>query len=347
MQRALRARFALAALGALSLAKRDARADAKTEPLRLSWIRPETAAACPDSRVVEDRVRSRLGRDPFREDAPTAAEVLVERSDDEFIARMRVLGPDGTLAGQRTLRSSESCDTLASAVALALALYVDPDAALGPPPPPAPVSLPLVPSATEVVPLIPIAVEHPPQKAPPRSAPSAPPEHPRGAALAAGVLVAPSLVPGTGWASWVEADLEPAPRWHLRGRGLFAPEERTSDGNFAFGVAAMGPGACFDAFSRDRLRIAPCVTAWVGEIHAIVLPHMLETLPPGGRFWASADATVRLRVRLLSILFVDAEAGVMAPFVRYGFAVVGQSPTVFQEWIAIPVVSLGLALSFP
>jgi hypothetical protein len=339
--------------GALLLVARDGRSDTPTsQTVRLSWVRGEEATACPDAQTVMDRVRTGLGRDPFNDRATMAAEVLVERSDEGFVAHMRVRASDGALAGVRTLRSSESCDTLASAVALALALFIDPNAALAPPVPSS-----LAPAPREPAALPPHADMPPPPPAAPTSRlapPIPPPEHrapvaraPKSMVAAAGVIVAPGLLPGAGGGSLLQADVEIGRRWSVGAQAALLPEESTSDAEFAFGMTAMGARGCFDLVSTAVLRVAPCVGVWVGEIHAVVFTTALRALPPGGRLWGSAEATARARLLIVGPIFAEAEAGAFAPFARYGFSVRGQNSPVFQEPVALPMVSLALGVSFP
>jgi hypothetical protein len=128
---------------------------------------------------------------------------------------------------------------------------------------------------------------------------------------------------------------------------MLLPEEGTGSGEFAFGAAAMGADGCFELTPRAVLLVAPCVGVWAGEMHAVVFPKTLLALPPGGRFWSSADVTARVRVRIVAPLFAEAEVGVFIPFVRYGFSVVGEQGPVFQEHAVLPTGSIALGVSFP
>jgi hypothetical protein len=355
LTRAAAAFFTVAAAG---------QADTTDQTIRLSWVRSDEAAACPDAQIVMDRVRTRLGKDPFSERARTAAEVLVERNADGFVAHVRVRSADGTLAGERTLRSSESCDTLASAVAFALALFIDPNAALGPPAVPAPVqpepSRPTIPSPAAPPPAVPLPAVPLPAVPPPVSPPaqSSPPDFASPSvrqptavrasiATAAGALVAPGLLPGAGWGPLLRAEVEVVARVSLGGQAVLLPEERTSDGEFGFGVSAMGARGCVDILSNGVLRLAPCAGVWAGEIYAVVFPKTLLALPPGGRAWGSAEVSARARLRIVGPLFAEVEGGIFIPFARYPFSVKGQVNAVFQESAVVPTGSLALGVSFP
>ena len=73
--------------------------------IRLSWVRDDGAADCPDARVIEQRVRVWVGRDPFSATAQTAAEVTVLRRADAFVARIRVRASNGAVVGERVITS--------------------------------------------------------------------------------------------------------------------------------------------------------------------------------------------------------------------------------------------------
>jgi hypothetical protein len=342
------ATFARATAAACVLLAGVATADpAPNETIRLSWVRDDTAAACPDARVVADRVRARIGRDPFSDVATTAAEVSVERAGDAFVAHVRIRGADGAMRGERTIRSEESCDTAASAVALALALFVDPDAALRPPPAtslsPSPPSSP-TPTPTPTPATAP-ATATPTATATSDSVPTRPVPFIRAGSGALGAFTAPGLLPGAGWGARVTADFNLLPRLHLLATGLFLPEEPTTGGGFAFGISAFGAGGCFDLVESASFQLAPCASLLAGEIHAVV--YSLQPLPPGGRIWGAGQGAARARLQVFSSLFLEADIGLFVPLVRYAFSVVGQNTPVFQETVVVPTAELAMGLSFP
>lgn len=320
-----------------------------TQPLRLSWVREATATTCPDARIVAGRVRERLGRDPFSDSAPTSAEVVVTARPGGFVAHIRIRDEQGALRGERTITSEESCDTLASATALALAIHIDPDAALrtpaSRPSPPAAIAAPLA--------IAPLPTAPPPLAAPP-TPPVPPPAHDRatppgrapflrGGALSAGSFAASELVPGLAPGARITAELRPTSRVHALVVGVLVPERQTSDGHFAFGLAAGGPGACVDAVADRRLELAACAAVLAGEIHAVV--YTLEPARPGGRFWVAGSVSARARFHLAPWLFIEGAAGAVVPFVRYAFDVVGRSGAVFQEAAFAPIADIGIGMT--
>lgn len=298
--------------------------------MRVSWVRDDGATDCPGVRVVEERARSWLGRDPFLPTATTTAEILVTGREGSFAARIRIRGENGAVVGERLITSEDrSCDTLVSALALALAIQIDPDAALGPKRTPSPASPP-TPSP-------------PADSASKESRPA--PSLPREASLSAGTFLSSGLVPGFAFGARVVGSLAWLPRWQVLLSGTFVPERTTSDGRFAFGLAFAGVGGCFSALEGTVARLAPCVAVHGGAIHALV--YTLEPTPPGGRFWAGGSAIVRAQLRVLRPLLVELGAGVMMPVTRARFAVTGHPETVFQEPIVAPIADLSVGLTFP
>jgi hypothetical protein len=152
------------------------------------------------------------------------------------------------------------------------------------------------------------------------------------------------LLPGDGLGARVGADFLLPRRVHALATAMFLPQESTNTG-FAFGLTAMGAGACVDVVSTHHFTAAPCVDALVGEIYAVVFS--LLPLPPGGKVWGGIDALARLRWQPVSPLFVELRVGGLVPFPRYAFSVLGQSRAVYQEWPVAPIGDLALGLSFP
>jgi hypothetical protein len=89
-------------------------------------VRPELSR-CPDARWVRSAVASRLGRDPFAEDAKTLVRARIEPTPGPGLtALIEVERADGT-TGRRTLESPlGDCLELASAVELAITLAIEP-----------------------------------------------------------------------------------------------------------------------------------------------------------------------------------------------------------------------------
>jgi len=131
--------------------------------------RPD-AASCPDTDALSDAVRTRLGFDPLRPDAPLRIRVSFARHRRELTAEVRSDGAGASLR-PRLLRSHQrDCAALATSVVLSLVLILDtltpaPTAPRRPEPPPR--APPPVPVAVIAAPA-PIAPPPPPPPPLPR-----------------------------------------------------------------------------------------------------------------------------------------------------------------------------------
>lgn len=315
--------------------------------VRLSVVRSAGAESCPSASAVASAVRGRLGRNPFAESAADQVEVTFAPTSDVTVLRadIRVRDENGASKGDRTLHGAggAGCEALGAAVALAIALHIDPDAALAapkspPPPPPSPVPATAAPAA-------------PP--APPAPAPA--PGPPRGMTLVGGVGLLSEAVPGVSAVAQIGAGAEVVAggRLWVRLTGMLAPEQRTADSRFAFGMTAGFVGACFDALRVGKiaegpaLSLAPCVHVGVGEIHSVVFS-LLPT-EPGTRVWVSGAAELLLRVSPFTPavpLDIELGLGFLTPFVRPRFFVIGENSTIFQQPVLIPRGNLMLGVHF-
>ncbi len=95
--------------------------------LALTYERGAGAETCPEQDSLVALVASRLGRSPFRPEAPAQARVQLSGSEAGFIAQVSLARPSKPLL-QRTLKSTGDCAQLLEAIALALSIAVDPHA---------------------------------------------------------------------------------------------------------------------------------------------------------------------------------------------------------------------------
>ncbi len=103
-------------------------------PVRLDYDRQAGAAACPDDATIRAGVKSRLGYDPFSDQANDRMRVTVRESGRVLEARIELVDAVGNLRAERRLVShGGDCAELASSVELAMAIAIDP---LGTAPPP-------------------------------------------------------------------------------------------------------------------------------------------------------------------------------------------------------------------
>ena len=327
-----------------------ASAQAGPEPVRFGWVRADDAGGCADQQRIAAQVTARLGKSPFANDAPRSIEAIVHRTPHGFHVALYVRGPGGVLAGSRELTSeSQDCASIEAASVLAIALAIDPDAGARPPPaPPAPVPVP--------VPAPPVAAAPPWIVAPPLPAPAPPPaaqhEAPAppapglgdsGMALRAGVGLGllPGVAPGVLWAG--HAGLG---RWvQLTGEALWMPEARTGDGHFAFGLSAVALGVCVPAVRSAWADLAACGSVWGGALHAVVFD--LTPVRPGDYGWVAAEASPRLRLRLVKHLHAELGAHLIVPLDRRPFVVTGWKDPAFQQAPVTLLPFVGLGANFP
>ncbi len=321
-----RASIALLVGAAAALAAGVARADDELPGARLSWVRAEGADACPAVDVVAAQVVQLLGRDPFRARASQEVEVLVERVDDRWRARLYLRAEDHSLTGTREIVDEGSnCEALATAVALAVALGVDPTTR--PPPPPAAPPVPVAPRPTR------------PVRRP--AGPSAP-----GADVALGLYAQLGLVPGSTFGVDLSAGLWSRGSFQLRVGGFFLPEVRTlrPGGAVAFGATAFSLAGCFDVARGARASFAACATVAAGAAHAVAVD--LPAAAPTQRGWIGAGASARLGVRVAGPLFVEARFDAIALPLRVRFDFQDVAEPAFEQSVIALGGFVGLGLSF-
>jgi hypothetical protein len=314
---------------------------------RWSFVRLPGAESCPGAEGIAAGVRSRLGRDPFANDADRNIEGMVTREGEVWRAHLSVIGPDGAVLGSRDLQSSEpDCSTLAAAVTLAVALVIDPRAAFAPasaPPPPAePVPAP---APSPLAPLAPPAmVAAPPLTRPPASLTVRRPAEPV-FAVSLRAAVALGLLPRAAFGVESGGELGLSAHWGLSGGVSYFPEVRTADAGFAFGLSAGFLGACVHAIQTQAARLAICGEVQLGAMHAVV--YSVRPLPPGDHVWAGARVGPRVRLKLSHRVWVEAGAQGLAPLIRHEFVLKDQQNPVFQSSPLTFAATLGLSASIP
>ncbi len=348
--------WVLALGAALSLTQRAAAAGPEQKPaeapasFRWSFVRLAGAESCPGAESIAAGVRSRLGRDPFANDADRNIEGSVTREGQLWRAHLNVLDPEGTILGSRDLQSSEpDCSVLAEAVTLAVALVIDPRAAFAPP---GAESAPTVAAPPEAPPPVePPPVEPPPVVTPvPAPAPAQAPPTPSGPVPAAPRLaaslrgtVALGLLPLAAFGVESAGELGLSARWGLSVGVSYFPEVRTSDAGFAFGLSAALLGLCVEAVQARAARLALCGEAQLGAMHAVV--YSVRALPPGDHLWAGARVGPRLGLSLGRALWLEAGGMALVPLLRHEFALKNQQDPVFQSSPVAFTATLGLSAS--
>lgn len=92
---------------------------------KLVFVRGEGAASCPDEPELRSAVSARLGYDPFFPAASKTVVTEIERVDQGFRGKLRIVA-DGNVVGQRELLTHGSdCRQLVLALALAVSIALD------------------------------------------------------------------------------------------------------------------------------------------------------------------------------------------------------------------------------
>jgi hypothetical protein len=93
--------------------------------VRIAILR-DPGVGCPGDDDILDKVRGRVGADPFRDDgAGREVRVGLARDDRGVVAKIAMFSPNGLRLGMRVLRAKE-CDALVDDLVLAVAIAIDP-----------------------------------------------------------------------------------------------------------------------------------------------------------------------------------------------------------------------------
>lgn len=289
-------------------------AAAASSTYRLQLVRAEGAASCPSARLIEQDVAERLGRNPFSDQGERGIEVVLERSESKWLARLYLRIDPGDADAVRLLESEAlDCSELGKSVALAVALAIAPE--LPPELPPKPAE--------------PAPCEPPVVVAAPPPAPK-PTLH---GAVSLRALLSPNLLPSTS----AGAALYVSFRGDLFGAalgGLFYPEsELRGEGvHLGFGISAAFASGCLWARIKDP-QIWSCIGLRAGAQHTVV--YEPEPASPGDHFWWAASSELGLRQHLFERFFVEAGASAIFPLLRHRFQVDSSSAPVYQQDLAV------------
>jgi hypothetical protein len=293
------------------------------DTFRFAWVRGAAAERCPSEREIAERVKARLGRDPFDDAAPRVIEGSVTHTNGQWSLELRVRDENGALLGERTLAASgDDCTSLADAGTLAVVLTIDPNAslddasanALSAPPP----KLPLAPVA--------------PRPCPPSPTPVPPPPCPSCAergfetSLSAHALGSAGSVPGLAAGVQLGGELG-SRRLRLGAGAYFVPAVADEGGHMTFGITAAVISGC--AAIAEPLELC-------GVVDAGVIRASAEQLAPveAGEFpWLAAGAGPRVHLDVTETLRFELAGVVLAPLTRHRFVVRGLD----EEFQASPV----------
>lgn len=289
---------------------------------RLELVRADGAGSCPGAASIERDVTARLGRNPFAPSGERGIEIVLERSENVWRAKL-YLRVDPTEPDAVRLLESEAaeCAELAKSITLAVALAIAPE--LEPEPPPAVPVAPVCPKPALVAPL-------------------PPPAATLHAEVTARALWSPQLLPGTSAGAALAISL----RGSLLGvsfGGLFFPENELHEAqaHLGFGLTGGFVAGCLWARTAQP-QLWSCLGARAGALHSVVYSPQPEH--PGDRFWAAATSELGLRQHLFQRLFAEVGAAAIFPLVRHRFQVDASSTPIYEQGAALAEGFLGIGL---
>ena len=296
----------LAPIAALSIALHatTSHAEAPTSA-RLSWVRGEGAARCPDAAFIAARVVAHLrGVDPFTAPASISVEAFVDHDDEGWHARIFDRDATGALLGARSLDSDEpDCDGVAQASALSIALTLNHGtlALAAPPaatPAESPPNTPAAPAATPSLPPRAIAIR-------PRSELSS----------SMRVAVSTGFTPGLAalFALHTEGTTRGRLRWMAEALATTGASPDDAPG-YAFRFFGGRLGACVEAWQSRTLSFEACAALTAGGVALAVTDAAVHDAPTG--LWVGASLDAVARVTPLRPLLLEAGLSASTPFVR-------------------------------
>jgi hypothetical protein len=288
---------------------------------RLELVRAEGTGSCASATTLESEVAQRLGRNPFSRGATRSIEIVVERGDGKWRARLYLRMDESEDAARLLESDAPECTELGKSVALAVALAIAPEL-----PPPEP------PRAPE------------PAPRPPSAAPATPPRSLHGALSLRG-LVSSSLLPRAAAGAALSVSL----RGELLGANVgasFFPQQRvrTGETELGFGLSTAFVSGCLWPRTREP-QLWSCLGMQLGALHSVVFAPRPER--PGDRPWLAASSELGVRQRLFGRLFVEAGAAAVFPLLRHRFAVAssaGVESLAFEQRLMVLEGFLGLGL---
>ena len=320
------------------------RADAQSEPVRVSYDAP---ASCPADSVFIERVRSRLQRGRFAEtgELARAFDVTVTANADgkAFLGHLEFIASDGQSAVRNV--SGNTCDDLVSSLALITALAIDDRSAESESESAEPAPLPSPPRA---------AVSEPPKKIDPST--EATPREPESTEKRARPRLRWDIGANAGVMSWVTdgaafdvgafAELgSRTPSWSARVSAFYSSDTKDSDARSAnFKTAWLRLEGCPVAIALSgTVSLAPCAAFDAGLLRSQGEPSAaLINTNTANNFWAAGVALARLSwvVRERLVIGLDGEVGV--PLTRQDFQV--RNSDSGSTLLRVPKIGLGVKI---
>jgi hypothetical protein len=286
---------------------------------RLQVVRADGAGSCASASLIEQDVVQRLGRNPFSDEGERGIDVLLSRTETQWVAKLYLrIDASDTDEARSIVSDAPDCAELGKSVALAVALAIAPELPPKPEPKPEPPCPP------------PVTVTPPPPK----------PSLHGGAAVR--LLYSPNLLPTSALGTSLSVTL----RGELVGAnfgGIFYPESelQTAESHLGFGVSAAFASGCLWARVKDP-QVWSCIGARVGALHSAVYSPVPEH--PGDHFWWAASSELGVRQHLFGRAFVELGAAAVFPLLRQRFQVDASSSPVYEQGPAVVEGFVGMGL---
>lgn len=317
--------------------------------VRLVWTRGTNTESCATREALMKSVVTRLGYDPFSDEASQLVVGSVTHTRGRYVITLRVDGEQSSPT--RQLESSiDDCSAVGEAAALSIALDIEaahvaasPSVAADAAPAPAHDELD---ASTESA----SQTDAAPPSVAPRDAGSldaavaAPPSTSRrGASASVGVVGGAGLLPR------VAAGIDVSGVVHFGGPLSLSvgmthfPEVSADDPRFSFGSTLARAGACLDLITAGPNRLGGCAHVVVGSTHLVV--EELQPIAPGPRRFAGPSLGLRY-ARSVGPLVLSAGADALVPIPRYQFDVLGTNRAVFTASSVVGLASVEIGAGF-
>ncbi|MDB4939137.1 MAG: hypothetical protein JWP87_6109 [Labilithrix sp.] len=287
---------------------------------RLRYDLEDPNGKCANEAGFRARVVSRLGYDPFREDAPLDLRVRVIARGPTIRAEITSAQP-GKPPGKRTLEDPR-CDALGETLASAVALVLDPVAATAaqssPPPPPPP---PPTPPPIEPAPVAPVTALAPPAEHAEHAEPASREDAPLVPMLYADFTTAFARAPATLVGARIGAGLRRG-AWSIAAEGH---AETSPDAAFISATdrveASAFSGAVVPCGHLGLFQACGVVTLGARQVKA------LDVVSPKTQaaFFVAIGARIGLEVSVSSAIALRANAELGAPLLRSDYTIDGVS----------------------
>lgn len=331
---------------ALALHPASARAECSPGAADVSWVRLEGAEICPTAARIRADVARRLEIEIGGRGEGRSIDAVVQGGPGRWTAQIRTRGCESPEAVREITSKALTCDSIASAATLMIALAIDPSAALRPPR----IAEEPLPPARRAPDLLPLPLPAPLPLSPPRerlpATPALPTAHVETTVTLRGLATA-GLLPVVGAGVAWSAEWSVTPLLTLTSGLAWIPERRMADPTYGFSMTAGWIGACAELLRRRSVALGPCGLLLAGAIDAVLYTNPAVTpTAPGSRAWGGLGAGLRLAVRAVGPLRVEAGVDLVAPLTRHAFALENPTRPIFQQPPVTGSLFLGAGVAF-